>query len=62
MNYSRIANKFLNQNNNVIIQNTKQDRRKLSMKDFGDFWKDADKYFFDNIVITLGKIELIQLT
>ena len=44
MNYSRIANKFLNQNNNnLVIQPTKQDRRKISMKDFGDFWKDTDK-------------------
>jgi hypothetical protein len=52
MNYSRIANKFLNQNNNnLVIQPTKQDRRKLSMKDFGDFWKDTDKYFFNYLVI-----------
>ncbi len=38
MNYSRIANKFLNQN----PTSSKQNRRKLSMSDFGDFWKDAD--------------------
>ena len=42
MNYSRIANKFLNQ----IPTNSKQNRRKLSMSDFEEFWKDAEEYKF----------------